>query len=73
MRGNSLASKVPPGQYMFSQLASEAGVSVKTLKRWHREGLLNDTGKPMRAGKLMVYLFDGQALEKAVQLRSRAK
>jgi DNA-binding transcriptional MerR regulator len=66
--GASINRNLDPGQYTFSDLGRETGVSVSTLKSWHRDGLINHVDT-RRFGTLRVYVFDDETVQRVLALK----
>lgn len=67
-RGNSIASQIPKGKYTTATVATEAGVSVQTIHRWRREGVLppsGNRGKPKKIGNIRVFIFTQADVDRA--------
>lgn len=70
-RGNTLAHLVPENRYTSAQVARHAGVSVQTVRRWFKKGILVPRVEPLKVGKVRITLYTRYDLTKAKRLAGR--
>jgi predicted site-specific integrase-resolvase len=72
MRGGpKIGTDLPPGHFTFAGLHEKTGVSVSTLRRWRKDGKLDEVGTSVY-GKLKVYIFNADSLRRIEELKRSA-